>query len=239
MKRVLALQHIAENPPGLVGELLEEHNIQCDVVHIAEEAPPDPILYSAMIVFGGSQHVYDSGHFPHVARENAMILKAVQEGIPFLGICLGGQLLANALGGSVRRQPPAKMGFLDVQLMEAGREDPLYHGFPGYEHAFHWHEDTFQVPGDATLLSIHETSPVENRAFRYGRRAYGLQYHIELTEAMLHTWLTEPILKQEFIDVRGLAAYEEIEREAPVKYPHYRRHSRMLIKNFFRIAELL
>src|SRR6266496_2222279 len=104
-----------------------------------------------------------------------------EHGIPYLGMCLGGQLLANAFQAPIRRLPKEHIGFLLEHFTEEGLKDPLYSGLPGYQQAFQWHEDCFELPEGAVALAHHTDG--SNQAFRYGRHAYGIQYHVELTEA--------------------------------------------------------
>lgn len=89
MKRVLALQHILENPPGLVGEILQKHSIDYQVVQVADEPIPDPQLYAVMIAFGGTQHIYDEKNYAFSIHEDASVCEVVGNNIPFLGVCYG------------------------------------------------------------------------------------------------------------------------------------------------------
>ena len=150
---------------------------------------------------------------------------------------LGGQLLANAFQAPIRRLPKEHIGFLRIEFTKAGRKDPLYHGLPGYQQAFQWHEDCFDLPSGALALAHHEDGA--NQAFCYLDAAYGLQYHVELTEEMLDTWLHDPELKKEFIDEYGMEQYEKVEREAVELYPTYASHAEMLIENFLRMSKLI
>jgi len=237
MKRVLALQHVWESPTGALGEILQEHGIDCDTVNVEEEALPDPGVYDAIIAFGGSQHVYQEEKHPYFMQEKGLIRSAVEQDIPYLGICLGGQLLADTLGGMVKQHTMAEIGFFEIPLTEDGRKDPLFAGLPGYQKVFHWHEDAFDIPAGGILLATSETT--ENQAFRYGRCAYGLQYHIELNPDLLDLWLGHPEFKQSIIDTVGIDAYSNIERERHTHYVTYREHTRIMFENFLRIGRLI
>jgi GMP synthase (glutamine-hydrolysing) len=236
-KRVLVLQHFYENPAGRVGNLLDEHGIPYDNIHVGTDPLPDLKQYQALIVLGGTQHLYDKNKYPYTMHEEIYLHSAIREGIPYLGMCLGGQLLANAFHAPIRRLPKEQIGFLQVHFTEEGMHDPLYHGLPGYQQAFQWHEDCFELPEGAVALAHHTDG--SNQAFRYGRHAYGLQYHIELTREMLNTWLTDPSLKQEFIETYGSDAYNKVMQEVPQLFPTYDQHARTLIENFFRISKLI
>jgi GMP synthase (glutamine-hydrolysing) len=236
-QRVLILQHIAENPPGRVGEILQEHAVPFDDVHVGKDHFPDPATYQAIIVLGGSQHLYDKQKYPYTLHEEIYLHNAIRQEIPYLGMCLGGQLLANAFGAQVKRLPKVHIGFFQIHFTKAGEKDPLYQGLPGYQQAFQWHEDGFELPIGAIPLAHHADG--SNQAFRYGRHVYGLQYHVELTGDMLDTWLHDPSLKSEFTEAYGIEVYQRVEQEFAQYYTTYAQHSRILIENFLRISKLI
>ena len=236
-KRVLALQHVWDDHTGHIGEILQEYHITCDTINVEAEAVPDPTPYDAIIVFGGSQQAYDDERYPYFVQEKLMLRKAIEQNMPFLGLCLGGQLLAAVLGAPVKRHTITEIGFFDVPLTEAGQADPLFAGLPSAPKVFHWHEDIFDLPQGATLLASTETTP--NQAFRFGEHIYGLQYHIELNAEMLDTWLHHSSLQPDIINILGQAGYEQLERETEHAFPLYFAHSRLLFENFLRIAKLI
>jgi GMP synthase (glutamine-hydrolysing) len=236
MKRVLALQFIWDDPPGYLGEIMRDHGILYEVVRVDEAPVPDPREYDAFIAMGGPQHVGVDDKYPYLAGVEEAIRKAVEQDIPYLGICLGGQLLAHALGAAVKRHSKASIGFYEVQLTEEGKADPLFQGLPGYQQVILWHEDIFDLPAGAVQLATNVHT--ENQAFRYGRHAYGMQYHIELTPSMLDTWLHHPEYRQEMVKMRGEAAAAKFENDRPKLYPLYRRHARFTFENFLRIGGL-
>ena len=236
MGRVLALQHVWDDPLGCLGELLQEHQIDCEVVNVEEAPIPDPGGYDALIVLGGPQHVPAEDKYPYLVPEKALIRKAVEQDVPLLGICLGGQLLAHALGAEVRRHSMIELGFFEVQLTDEGLTDPLFQGLPDHQQIFHWHVDVFDIPTGGVRLATSENAP--NQAFRYGRRAYGLQYHIEVTPDMFHTWLQYLPHDQEVVDTLGSDIADRIEREQSVCYPTYRDHTRIVFENFLKISGL-
>jgi GMP synthase (glutamine-hydrolysing) len=236
LKRVLLLQHVWDNHKGYVGQLLDEYSIPYDVIDVEHEIIPDAKQYTAVIAFGGSQHIYMADDYPYLAQEREMLRTVVEQDIPFLGICLGAQLLADTFGGKVRQHSLAEFGFLKVQLTEQGKHDPLFTDLPGEQRVFHWHEDTFDLPVGATLLATSEAT--ENQAFRYGRRAYGLQYHIEIDDNTLSTWLYDPECKQSVLATHGLQIYTATEQAQATLLPVYHKHSRIMVNNFLRISEL-
>lgn len=236
-KCVLILQHIVGNPAGRVGVMLDEYEISYHLIHVGRDHLPDPTRYHAIVVLGGSQHVYDKQRYPYTVHEEAYLHQAIEQGVPYLGICLGGQLLAHAFHAQVKQLPKAYIGFLQIHFTESGKADPLYRDLPGHQQAFQWHEDCFMLPTGAVSLA-HQTNGF-NQAFRYGQHAYGLQYHVELTEHMLDTWLHDPSLKKEFIETYGSETYRKVEQEAVELFPRYAQHSSIMLKNFFRLSGLI
>ncbi len=237
MKRVLLLQHVWEDSAGSVGEILHRHAIAYDLIHVETEPIPDPSAYDAVIAFGGPQHVYEEDKYPYFIQEKALIRKVIEQDIPYLGICLGGQLLAEVLKkGTVRQHSMKEIGFYDIALTEEGKKDQLYAGLPGYQKVFHWHEDVFDLPDGATLLATNDDT--KNQAFRYCN-AYGLQYHIEIDPAMLDTWLYHPDLQPESTDHQEIEAFKTIERTRNQHFPLYLEHTRIMFENFLKICKLI
>jgi GMP synthase-like glutamine amidotransferase len=237
MTRVLLLLHEREDPAGFVGTILEEHHISTDVVEVEREPIPDPTTYAAVIAFGGVQHVYRDDLYPYFVQEKALLLHMVEQDIPYLGLCLGGQLLASALGAVVKQHTAIEFGFHDIFLNETGKEDPLYAGLPGYQRVFQWHEDTFELPTNAALLASNEHT--RNQAFRYGPRAYGLQYHIEVDPPMLNSWLEYVEHDAEAMQALGVETFAALKSESAEHFPLYYAHGRILVENFLRISRLL
>lgn len=236
MKRVLAVQNCWDDPPGYLGEILQEHDIACEVVKAEEAAIPDPIAYDALIILGGPQHAGDEEGHPYLTQEKRLLRAVVEQDIPFLGICLGGQLLARALGAPVTRHHMIEIGFDDVQFTAEGKIDPLFQGLPGHQLVFQWHMDTFGIPAGAVRIATSENT--FNQAFRFGRRAYGLQYHIELAPQMLDTWIQYPEYRREIINILGPDAPEILAQQRLKYYPTYREHTRIMFENFLKISRL-
>ena len=141
------------------------------------------------------------------------------------------------MGARVKKHTSSSIGFYDVQLTEEGRKDPLFAGLPGSQQVIHWHEDTFDIPEGAVQLA---TNPhTQNQAFRYGRYAYGTQYHIELTPGMLDIWLYSPEYRGEIVRALGEEAAEKFVSDRERLYPLYREHTRIMYENFLRIAGLI
>lgn len=237
MKRALFLYHEWNNHEALVGAILDEHHIAYDTIDVEKEPISDLSRYAAVIAFGGSQNLYERARYPYFIQEEEQLRLMVEKDIPYLGICLASQLLADALGGQPRPHTLTEIGFVNVQLTNEGRHDPLFAGLPGWQRVFSWHEDTFDLPAGAIRLATNDAT--ENQAFRYGQRAYGLQYHIELDEHVLDTWLHHPSTKGQMLSELGEDGYTALEKTYLCEFALYHEHTRILMNNFLRISNLL
>ncbi|GCE12141.1 type 1 glutamine amidotransferase [Tengunoibacter tsumagoiensis] len=237
MKPVLLLQHSWDDPAGYLGELLTDYALPYEVVNVEKDPLPQPEAYQAIISLGGPQHVHDLDSFPYLKKELAFLCRAVEHEIPYLGICLGAQLLAVALGGEVYPHTTTEIGFSEVELTPAGADDPLFAGFSGRQKVFQWHEDTFSLPEGAIQLARNAVT--EQQAFRYGLNAYALQYHIEINAEILDLWLYHPANKASMLDTLGEADYQKMEQEITFHVSDYRAHTRLLGENFLRISHFI
>jgi GMP synthase-like glutamine amidotransferase len=185
---VLVLQHDPLDGPGYLGEALARSGAALAVARLDRgESVPDPSRYDALLVLGGEMNVYQEAEHPWLVDEDRALRAAVADGQPILGVCLGGQLLAKALGAPVRLGAAREVGLISVALTPAGRADRLFAGLPDPLEAVAWHDDTFAIPERAVALA--GSVGCANQAFRFGARAYGLQFHPEVSPAMLAGWI--------------------------------------------------
>ena len=189
-RRLLVLQHIGCEPPAAYGDVLEERGIPADTVNLhAGEPLPDVRDYAGIIAMGGPMGTYDDALHPWLALEKREIERAVRAGMPFWGVCLGAQLLAASLGGRVHPGPQPEVGVLAVSLAPAAEHDPVFGAAPPVFDALQWHGDTYELPEGAVRLAGSEL--YEQQAFVF-RRAYALQFHIEVSADLLSEWTTVP-----------------------------------------------
>jgi GMP synthase (glutamine-hydrolysing) len=128
--------------------------------------------------------------YPNLVTEVEIIREAVDRDMSVLGICLGAQLLAKALGGTVSRNAKREIGWHDVEMTEAGLVDPVLSTFAPTQEVFQWHEDGISLPPEVEVLASSAASPVQ--AFRHGEHAYGFQFHLEVSRPLIERWLTVP-----------------------------------------------
>jgi GMP synthase (glutamine-hydrolysing) len=192
MPRLLVFQHVAHEILGTLDPLLRSHGFRIRYVNFGREpdALPEIEGYNGLVVLGGPMSADETDDYPHLATEVRLIAEAVDSGIPVLGICLGAQLLAKSLGADVKANHEKEIGWYDLEPTPEGVRDPLFEHFAATETVFQWHGDTFDIPDGGVHLA--RGRGCTNQAFRYGERAYGLQFHLEVDAALIERWLSIP-----------------------------------------------
>ncbi len=188
-REVWILKHVANEGAGTIHDFLISNGIPVRFIELyrGEAIPSDLSKLRAVCVMGGPMNVDDEAKFPFLKAEDAFIRLLIREHIPVLGVCLGSQLIAKALGKKVYKAPTPEIGWGKVQLTAEALEDPLFKPLYKKEmQVLQWHEDTFDLPDGAVLLATNGQVP--HQAFRYGRTTYGLQFHIEVNGSMLLDW---------------------------------------------------
>ena len=201
--RVLVLQHIACEPPGVFEDVLRERGAEILRIELDEGEPLPPSLdgLDAIVAMGGPMSVNDESEHPWLVGEKRFVREAVTAGVPFWGSCLGVQLLASSLGAQVRAGATPEVGVLPVFATEHTASDPVFAGLGLPRPTLQWHGDTFDLPDGATLLASSPAYP--HQAFRVGRVAYGVQFHLEVTAAMAEEWAHVPAYASAARDVLG------------------------------------
>ena len=174
---------------GIAREAFAEDDMPLLAVDAWEAPLPDLVDVTGVVAFGGSMNVDETGRFPYLERERRLIRECVDRGIPFLGVCLGAQLLARALNAPVTKAPVKEIGFTRIHPTAAGASDPLLSCFQDGDHVFHWHEDTFELPRGSELLATGDQIPMQ--AFRAGERAWGIQFHLEIDLPEIELWFAD------------------------------------------------
>jgi GMP synthase (glutamine-hydrolysing) len=224
--RVLVLQHIACEHPGVFSEVMRDRGVEQVPVELDENEPlPDWREFDAVLAMGGPMGAVDDAEHPWLAPEKRLVREAVDEGRPFLGVCLGVQLLAAALDAPVYPAERPEVGLLPVELTPEGRDDPLFAGVEEPLVSLQWHGDTFDLPDGSALLARSPVVP--NQAFRAAERAYGVQFHLEVTGEMAREWAEVPAYQRSLADTLGEEAgarfIADVERRADELHPAARR----------------
>jgi len=221
MKKTL---HIIQNDPEVPpGNIIDNLAIPYVIHHPYRDGfLPDPEQSSALIVMGGAMGANDDLRHPFLGELKNLVRTVAAAGIPYLGICLGGQLLAAALGAQVVSNRWEELGTLDISLTQQGKEDHLFRGVPEIFGTFQWHHDSFDIPDGGVLLATSAACP--HQAFRVGACAWGLQFHPEVTEEIIRDWCAW--------DRSTSTRTEELVSAFKVEEANYRATSRQLMKNF-------
>ena len=224
--KVLVFQHVPYEPLGTLDPLLKEAGFRLRYVNFGREPRQRPALdrYEALIVLGGPMNSDQIDTYPNLITEVEIIRAAVNRGMSVLGICLGAQLLAKALGGSVSRNAVREIGWYDVDVTPAGRRDPVLSAFAPQQEVFQWHEDGISLPPGAELLASSPVSPVQ--AFRFGAHAYGFQFHLEANQPLIERWLAVPAHQASLEEEQGRIDPEQIRRQAATSVAPLERLSR-------------
>lgn len=232
-KEILIVKNITREGPGLLEEELKERNIGYTIVDI-DQGENFPLVknYGAVVVLGGPDSVNDGNE--KMENELARVRETIAANIPYLGICLGLQILVKAVGGEVTKSPTKEVGFIDpegnnftIELTDEGKKDLLFEGLDHTFNVFHLHSETIELTDDIVLLAVGKFC--RNQIVRVGKNAYGIQCHFELTPEMFEDWINQdPDLLQ--LDKEQLRANFAAIRD------EYTQVGRQLFKNFLKIA---
>jgi GMP synthase-like glutamine amidotransferase len=236
--RFLVFQHAAVEHPGVLRDLLRADGITWDAVEL-DEGRPIPALegYHALMAFGGPMDVWQEDRHPWLAAEKQAIRSWVteQKG-PFLGVCLGHQLLADALGGKVELMAKPEIGVVDVKLTDAGRSAPLFAGLPPVLPVLQWHSAAVsELPLNAVKLAENDHCPIQ--AFQLGEMAYGIQYHVEQDERTVSEWAGIAEYRAALEAMLGAAGQEHLQRAATECMGAFSTAAATIYRNFRALAE--
>jgi GMP synthase (glutamine-hydrolysing) len=230
--KIWVLQHVACEDLGTISDALESKGISAHYVRsfAGQPVPANMEDAAGLIVMGGPMGVYDQPQYPFLQKEMKLIEEALKQEKPILGVCLGSQLLATALGAEVKKGKAKEIGWHPINLLPAAQGDALWQGVKSPFLAYHWHGDVFDLPAGA--LSLASSALTSCQAFRYGRNAYGFLFHMEVTQAiisaMIETFAVE--LQEEGIDGHSIVvqAREHLTRLQTVGHLVFQRWADLL-----------
>jgi len=207
------LQHVPFEGLGSIEPWLAAAGYEITSTRFFESAGlPDPAMIDLLVVMGGPMSVNDEDQLPWLAPEKRFIRTAINSGKPVLGICLGAQLIASAMGAMVYRNSVKEIGWLPIQGVSTN-DSPVF-GFPPSVEVFHWHGETFDLPSGAIRLASSEGC--ENQAFQLGRSVIGLQFHLETTPASAREIISN--CRDELIPSKYVQTEQEILSAKPESY---------------------
>jgi len=232
--KALVVQNIDIEGPGLLREEMEKAGWRLDLRMMDQPGASLPgtlIGYKALIILGGPMNVYEEEAYPYLRQVDQLIKSAIQEGLPVIGICLGGQLIAKALDAPVTRNPVKEIGWYKLRLTADGIKSSLFEGLPEEFPVFQWHGDTFAMPDGAIHLAT--SSDCAHQAFSYGRHVFALQFHLEVTTAVIKTWAKA--YADEIDEFSGSGAAERMATETEAIWETYKQVASQFLVNWVKI----
>ena len=235
--RILVLQHSPIDHLGVMGQFFREDSLTCDTVdmHLGGTRP-DINRYSALIVMGGPQQTDEESVYPWLIDEKKYIRRAIEKDkLPVLGVCLGGQLIAEVAGGRVGPMNSPEIGIMDVETMPGAYNDDLLKDFPLYSKTLQWHLNAIiELPPKAIHLM---RSPICHfQAFRLGNAVYGLQFHMEIDGEMVRGTDAFPEYVSALEAKNGPGALERLAQETEKYAAELKESANLIYRNFVRIA---
>lgn len=215
MPTLLILEHVPHERLGAFEAAFVGRGLQLLPLRTFERSAQWPAVerVDGVVSMGGPMSVDEQADYPWMPKELALLREAVAQQLPILGVCLGAQLLAAALGAAVTKSPQKEIGWYPLMRAPGAEGDPLFAPFGPSETVLQWHGDTFALPPGAVRLA---SSPLcAEQAFRFQDHVYGLQFHLEVTEAMIRAWMRNPGNRAELTALRGAIDPAAIRRDSP------------------------
>ncbi len=236
--KILILQHIACEPAGVYEDILVErgaaiHRVELD----AAQQLPDWRGFDAVLAMGGPMSVNDDDTLPWLSAEKRWVREAVLAGKPFWGVCLGVQLLAASLGARVFAGERPEVGIMPVYLTAEAQADPVFAGLPRELLTFQWHGETFDLPEGAVLLATSPGYP--NQAFRWKNKAYGVQFHVEVSPDLVKQWCQVPEYGAALERVLGAGAARKVVGDVLRVKATLHSHARRMFENWLKACEIV
>lgn len=215
MPNILVIQHVLHERLGTFEAVFKEAGFSIATLDASNPRAKWPAVseFDALVVMGGPMGAYEQDRYPFLKKETALIRQALKKERPILGVCLGAQLLASVLGAGVAKNHTKEIGWYPLMREPGADNDPLCEAFDQTETVFQWHGDTFSLPKGVVRLF---SSPLcQEQAFRYRGNVYGLQFHVEVTEAMIRAWLIHAQNKKELAALKGQIDPAVIRAQSP------------------------
>jgi len=241
MKNVIVLQHIKIEDPGYIKDLMLNDNVNLTTIELdeGEKIPSDLKKFDAMFCMGGPMDTWMENDYPWLIEEKKKIKEFVVDlKKPYLGFCLGCQLLGEVIGGKVVRSEPSEIGILDIDFLKTKSNDNLFSSFPNQIKSLQWHSYEVQnLENNKDVTLIASSAVTKYQIFRYQKHAYGIQFHIEIKDTTVNEWGCVPEYKSALEDQLGKGALKKFDKSAQEHMSNMNKYSQILYKNFKKIAQ--
>ena len=239
--RILVLQHIKIEDPGFIKDLMINDGIELTTIEIdeGEKIPTDLSKFDAMFCMGGPMDTWMEKEHPWLIDEK----KAIKEFVvnlqkPYLGFCLGCQLLGEVVGGKVVRSEPSEIGILDIDFLKSKNSDLLFSSFPDKIKSLQWHSyEVIDLEKKQDVTLIASSAVTKYQIFRYQKHAYGIQFHIEIKKTTVGEWGCVPEYKSALEKQLGEGALDKFDKDSQTHMPSMNEYSKILYENFKKLAQ--
>ncbi len=236
MKNVIVLQHIKIEDPGYIKDLMIKDKVNLTTIELdeGEKIPKNLNNFDAMFCMGGPMDTWMEKDYPWLIEEKKRIKEFVVElKKPYLGFCLGCQLLGEVIGGQVTRSEPSEIGILDIEFIENKNKDNLFSSFPNQIKSLQWHSYEVQnLENNKDVTLIASSAVTKYQIFKYQNHAYGIQFHIEIKDTTVNEWGCVPEYKKALEDQLGDGALEKFDQSAKENMTDMNNYSKILYNNF-------
>ena len=240
MKNAIVLQHIKIEDPGYIKDLMIKDKVNLTTIELdeGEKIPKNLNNFDAMFCMGGPMDTWMEKDYPWLIEEKKRIREFVVElKKPYLGFCLGCQLLGEVIGGQVTRSEPSEIGILDIEFIENKNKDNLFSSFPNQIKSLQWHSYEVQnLENNEDVTLIASSAVTKYQIFKYQNHAYGIQFHIEIKDTTVNEWGCVPEYKSALEKQLGSGALDKFDKAAKENMADMNKYSEVLYKNFKQLA---
>ena len=241
--KIIVLQHIKIEDPGYIKDLMLNDNVDLKTIELdeGEIIPKDLSIYDAMFCMGGPMDTWMEKDYPWLIDEKKRIKEFVVDlKKPYLGFCLGCQLLGEAVGGSVVKSKSPEIGMLNINFSENKKSDLLFNQFPSQIKSLQWHSYEVQELDKIKDITLLASSPeTKYQIFKYQNHAYGIQFHIEIKDTTVGEWGCVPEYKSALEKQLGQGALEKFDLDAKNNMSNMNKYSKILYENFKKLLKTL
>ena len=238
--KIIVLQHINIEDPGYIKDLMIKDKVDLTTIELdqGEKIPQDLSKYDAMFCMGGPMDTWMEKDYPWLIDEKKRIKEFVVDlKKPYLGFCLGCQLLGEVIGGKVVRSNKPEIGMLDVKFSKNKNDDLLFSEFPEKITSLQWHSyEVRELENNKDITLLASSPETKFQIFKYKNHAYGIQFHIEIKDTTVGDWGCVPEYKSALENQLGPGALDKFDQQAEVNMPSLNKYTQILYNNFKKLV---